>query len=120
MHESCPQYGVQLHQPWSLPLIARKERFAYPKPLVWELAQSLAEKTKAIAELCRVQSDDGAPSATEHPTGLSPEAVIWQARYMRILEQYTTLRNQVSLASRSRWLALGHRLGVGPKFTKLP
>jgi SAM-dependent methyltransferase len=121
LRESFPQFGVQLHQPWSLPLIARKETFAYPKSLVWQLAQSLAEKTRTIGELCREQAIDPSVAAeTPHPTGLPPEAVVWQSRYMQVLEQYTMLRTQVAMASQSRWLALGHALGLGPKFDSLP
>jgi SAM-dependent methyltransferase len=120
LRESFPQFGVQLHQPWSLPLIARKEPFAYPKALVWQLAQSLAEKTRTVGVLCREQGIDSRIAAdTPHPTGLPPEAVAWQARYRQVLEQYTTLRTQVTMASRSRWLALGHKLRLGPKFDGL-
>ena len=121
LRESFPQYGVQLHQPWSLPLVARKESFAYPKSLVWQLAQSLAEKTRTIGELCKVQGISADVASDEpHPTGLPPEAVVWQSRYMQILNQYTILRKQVAMASRSRWLAVGHALGLGPKFENLP
>jgi SAM-dependent methyltransferase len=121
LRESFPPFGVQLHQPWSLPLIARKEPFAYTKPFVWQLVQSLAEKTRTIGELCREQGIDASVgSDTPHPTGLPPEAVVWQSRYLQILDQYTILRTQVAMASRSRWLALGHKLRLGPKFDSLP
>ena len=121
LRESFPRFGVQLHQPWSLPLIARKKPFAYPKPFVCELLRSLAEKTRTIDTLCQEQGIDGSfATGTPQSPGLSPEAAIWKERYSLLWDKYAALRDQVTMASQSRWLALGHKLGLGPKFDSLP
>jgi beta-phosphoglucomutase-like phosphatase (HAD superfamily) len=36
--------------------------------------------------------------------------------YSQLLEEHKVLRQQVAMASRSRWCALGRVFGVGPRF----
>ncbi|MGO9242143.1 MAG: TylF/MycF/NovP-related O-methyltransferase [Bryobacteraceae bacterium] len=40
-----------------------------------------------------------------------------EQRYSQTLDEYGVLRQQVAMASRSRWCALGRLFGVGPRFS---
>jgi SAM-dependent methyltransferase len=118
MKESYSPFGVQLHQPWSLPIIARKERFSFPSLLVWEMAQTIAGQQKTLAEYC--QASPQVPAAAAPPSLEILDALRKHQelvlRYDKLSEDLSTLRTQVAMASKSRWLLLGRLLGVGPRF----
>jgi SAM-dependent methyltransferase len=141
MRESYPEFGVQLPQPWSRPLVARKERFAFPGSLVYELARAReaawrsAEELRKIQDpaselavaretLARLRQDNDAlrPLETQlrdaqqrnWALGLQYEAL--QKRYSQLLEDHIRLQRQVAMATHSRWCALGRMLGIGPRF----
>ena len=141
MRESYPEFGVQLPQPWSRPMVARKRRFAFPGMLVHELARAREEAYHAAEALRRIQdSEPGLVTARESLTGLREgedaarplqtqlhevlqrqlaleqhyEAL--QKGYSRLLEDHVLLQRQVTMAAHSRWCALGRIFGIGPRF----
>jgi SAM-dependent methyltransferase len=118
MKESYTPFGVQIHQPWSRPIIARKERFSFPGPLVCELAQTIASQQKTLAEYCQTAQQitvESAPTSLELLDSLRRHQELL-LRYDEISKELSTLRTQISMASKSRWLLLGRTLGVGPRF----
>jgi SAM-dependent methyltransferase len=141
MRESYPEFGVQLPQPWSRPMVARKQRFAFPGMLVHELARAREEVYRAAQELRRVQDSPSGPATAsesearlrqnddplrpvqaqlqdallrEWTLGQQLEAL--QLRYSKLLEEHLLLQQQVAMAAHSRWCALGRMLGIGPRF----
>ncbi len=118
LKENNAQFGVQWHEPWSRPIIARKERFGFPSLLVWELAHKVGSLEDALAEEAQggkpAEIEPGSPSmGTLDALRKHQELVL---RYDKLAEDFSTLRKQVAMASRSRWLALGRMLGIGPHF----
>lgn len=118
LKENYEQFGVQWHEPWSRPIMARKERFSFPGLLVWELAHKVASIEETLAEKCQdfqpQSTEPGTPSlGTLDSLRKHKELVL---RYDKLAEDFSTLRKQVAMASQSRWLALGRMLGIGPHF----
>jgi SAM-dependent methyltransferase len=118
LKDNCAQFGVQWHEPWSRPIIARREPFSFPGLLVWELARQVESLQKTYAEQFQDSQpqkiESGSPSlGTLDSLRKHKELVL---RYDKLAEDFSTLRTQVSMASHSRWLALGRMLGIGPRF----
>lgn len=118
LKDNCQQFGVQWHEPWSRPIIARKEPFSFSGQLVWELAQALASQQETLEELRNPAKAMPAPLLSESLGTLDALRQHKQLvlRYDHLAQQFSTLRQQVAMASRSRWLALGRMLKVGPRF----
>jgi SAM-dependent methyltransferase len=141
LRESYPEFGVQLPQPWSRPMVARKQRFAFPAMLVHELARAREEVYRAAEELRRIQDSDSAlatpldplaPTREDEDTSrplqtqlqdalqrqwaLGQQFEALQKRHSRLLEDHLLLQQRVAMATRSRWCALGRIFGVGPRF----
>ncbi len=55
--EGCLEFGIVFHEPWSLPVVARKEPLVYPKPLVSRLARGLTAANGALAQ-AQVQAEE--------------------------------------------------------------
>ncbi len=53
----------------------------------------------------------------ERQWALRQEHDALKSNYSQLLETYTVLHQQVAMASRSRWCALGRLFGVGPRFS---
>jgi SAM-dependent methyltransferase len=81
MRESYPEFGVQLPQPWSRPMVARRQRFAFPGMLVHELARAREEAYRAAQELRAIQDSTSGPA-----TASDSEAL--QLRYSKLLEEH--------------------------------
>jgi hypothetical protein len=86
--------------------------------LVWELARQVESLQKTYAEQFQDSQpqkiESGSPSlGTLDSLRKHKELVL---RYDKLAEDFSTLRTQVSMASHSRWLALGRMLGIGPRF----
>lgn len=141
MRESYPEFGVQLPQPWSRPLVARKERFAFPGSLVYELARARESAWRSAEELRKIQGpeselavaretlarlrqDDDAlrrlqtqlQDALQRNWASEQQFEALQNRYSHLLEDHLQLQRQVAIAIHSRWCALGRMLGIGPRF----
>jgi SAM-dependent methyltransferase len=142
MRQSYPEFGIQLPQPWSLPMIARKEKFAFSGALVHELARARDERYRYAEELRKIQDwaaesvtareemdrqrkdeDDAVrqlqlqlQGAHQRQWALGQQYEDLQKRYSKLLEDHTLLQQQVAMAVHSRWCAFGRMLGVGPRF----
>jgi len=93
--ENIPAAGIIFDADVSQPLIARKEPFAPGKAVVREL-------------LGQFQS---------HHLELTDRLDAAQSETTRLLHECSTLRAQIQMASESRWLKLGRKLGLGPDFS---
>ena len=141
MRESYSEFGVQLPEPWSLPMVARKDRFAFPGLLVLQLARARAKAWDYAEDPCRIQHPESklviaqqseAPLRqdqdplrqlqTQSQDELQRDAALGhryealQRRYSKLLEDHVVLQQQVAMATRSRWCALGRMFGIGPRF----
>jgi hypothetical protein len=141
MRESYPEFGVQLPQPWSRPMVARKQRFAFPGLLVHQLARTREEAYRAAQELRRIQDSESAlatpldslaqtrededtsrplqtqlQDALQRRWALGQQFEALQKRHSSLFEDHLLLQQRVTMATRSRWCALGRIFGVGPRF----
>lgn len=141
MRESYAEFGVQLPQPWSRPMVARKLRFAFPGLLVHELARAREDAYRSAQELRRGRhpaSELPNASESEAPLDYDQEALRpvqaqlqdallreWslgqqlealRLRHSKLLEEHVSLQKQVAMATHSRWCALGRMIGIGPHF----
>lgn len=141
MRESHPAFGLQQPEPWSRPMIARKEKFAFAGALVHELArvrheasalteglrrmqgaavgaatfQEALERLRQVDEALR-QLRTQLQEALQRESALGQQYAALQKSYSKLLEEHALLQQQVAMAARSRWGALGRLLGIGPRF----
>jgi SAM-dependent methyltransferase len=100
-----PEFGVVHREPWSLPVVARKAPRSSARVWVTELMDQIAQRDATALEL---QNRIGQ---------LERELAESSRRADQVAGRLDTLREQVRMAGSSRWLSLGRRFGVGPRFT---
>jgi SAM-dependent methyltransferase len=146
LRESYLRYGIVFEQKWSLPLIARKEPFAFPKRSVLALGEHLRQSRQAAdaGEKARAAAETELEGRTDWAQSLDAELSVARQKLAQLdaeLEERTRwaqaldqecqakdetirdlqqsaarLRAQIAQAETSSWLSLGRRIGIGPRF----
>ena len=106
--ESVVPFGIMLVGNWSLPLVARKQKFAGIPPAVPPPAAEATSRTEPQAPPAPDPAPDGNPQLENQISRLHNEKAALERRV-------AALESQLRMAAESRWLHLGRRLGLGPK-----
>jgi SAM-dependent methyltransferase len=93
--EPAERFGIVFDGRWSRPLVARKQPFAKLPAVVSQAGSWSASKAELDARIARLQKDKVA-----------------------LEERLERVEKQLRLASGSRWLGLGRRLGLGPNLER--